>query len=270
MDVKSVFLNGNSKRKVYVQQPLGLESSEFPNHVCKLGKALYEVKQAPRAWYLKGTSSLGRWYLKCLGFDLKGYLSSDYVECIMKIKSTSGACELLRGKLVRWSVKKQKYVAMSFAEAELVADAGCCANILWMKSWLCDYAIMHEKVPIFYDNASAIATSNNLVLHSTTKHIDIRYNVLRDLILHHSSINNSASLSNKFGKSYFIVKFGISGLLHHVVTTIADRIRGFPVQSVRSSNVEELDSPYLLVLFIGTSQSRQHSKSESDSYYLSD
>nr|GEY64931.1 hypothetical protein [Tanacetum cinerariifolium] len=49
--------------------------------------------------------------------------------------------------------------------------------------------------------------------------------VLRDLIVHHSSINNSASLCNKFGGFYFIFKFGISGLLHHVVTTIADRIR---------------------------------------------
>nr|GEW60791.1 reverse transcriptase domain-containing protein [Tanacetum cinerariifolium] len=46
--------------------------------------------------------------------------------------------------------------------------------------------------------------------------------------------------------------------------------RGFPSQSVRSSNAIALDSPYLLVLITGTSQSRQHGKSESDSYYLSD
>ncbi|GJX73037.1 hypothetical protein Tco_0311632 [Tanacetum coccineum] len=38
------------------------------------------------------------------------------------------------GKLVCWSAKKQQYVAMSSAEDEYVADAGCCANILWMKS----------------------------------------------------------------------------------------------------------------------------------------
>nr|GEZ33199.1 hypothetical protein [Tanacetum cinerariifolium] len=44
----------------------------------------------------------------------------------------------------------------------------------------------------------------------------------------------------------------------------------FSAQSVRSSNTVELDSPYLLVLITGTSQSRQHGKSESDSYYLSD
>nr|GEU61812.1 hypothetical protein [Tanacetum cinerariifolium] len=44
----------------------------------------------------------------------------------------------------------------------------------------------------------------------------------------------------------------------------------FPAQSVRSSNADALDSPYLLVLIIRTSQSRQDDKSESDSYYLSD
>ncbi|GKA75191.1 hypothetical protein Tco_0781569 [Tanacetum coccineum] len=51
------------------------------------------------------------------------------------------------------------------------------------------------------------------------------YRVLRGFLLHRSSVYNSASLSNKFGGFYFIFKFGISGLLHQVVTAIADRIR---------------------------------------------
>nr|GEU28863.1 retrovirus-related Pol polyprotein from transposon TNT 1-94 [Tanacetum cinerariifolium] len=51
MDVKSAFLNGKLKEEVYVKQPLRFESSTFPNHVCKLDKALYGLKNAPRAWY---------------------------------------------------------------------------------------------------------------------------------------------------------------------------------------------------------------------------
>ncbi|GKG18812.1 hypothetical protein Tco_0375911, partial [Tanacetum coccineum] len=47
-------------------------------------------------------------------------------------------------------------------------------------------------------------------------------------------------------------------------------LTGFPAQSIGSSNADALDSPYLLVLNTGTSQSRQHDMSESDSYYLSD
>ena len=51
MDVKSVFLNGYIMEKVYVKQPPGFENEKFPNHVYKLSKALYSLKQAPRAWY---------------------------------------------------------------------------------------------------------------------------------------------------------------------------------------------------------------------------
>ncbi|GJT69389.1 retrovirus-related pol polyprotein from transposon TNT 1-94 [Tanacetum coccineum] len=90
-----------------------------------------------------------------LGSDLKGYSDSDYAGCNMDRKSTSGACQILGGKLVCWSAKKQQSVAMSSAEAEYM-------------------------VPIFCDNTSAIAISNNPVLHSRTKHIDIRYHFIRD------------------------------------------------------------------------------------------
>nr|GEW93268.1 retrovirus-related Pol polyprotein from transposon TNT 1-94 [Tanacetum cinerariifolium] len=110
-------------------------------------------------WYLKGTPSLGLWYPKCLGFNLKGYSDSDY------------------------SAKKQQSVTMSSAEAKYVVDVGCCTNILRRKSQLSDYNIHYKMVPIFNDNASAIAISNNSVLHSRTKHIDIRYHFIRDHIL---------------------------------------------------------------------------------------
>ncbi|GKB19413.1 hypothetical protein Tco_0853336 [Tanacetum coccineum] len=72
-------------------------------------------------------------------------------------KSTSGACQFLGGKLVCWSAKKQQSVAISSDEA--------------------------EYVPIVCDNTSAIAISNNPVLHSRTKHIDIRYHFIRDHVL---------------------------------------------------------------------------------------
>nr|GFA86528.1 hypothetical protein [Tanacetum cinerariifolium] len=81
------------------------------------------------------------------------------------------------------ALNETQYKAMSSVEVEYVAAAGCCANILWMKSQLTDYDIIYEKVPIFSDNTIAIAISNNLVLYSRTKHIDIRYHFIRDHIL---------------------------------------------------------------------------------------
>nr|GFA13066.1 retrovirus-related Pol polyprotein from transposon TNT 1-94 [Tanacetum cinerariifolium] len=51
MDVKTTFLNGILKEEVYVGQPPGFVSKQYPNHVYALDKALYGLKQAPRAWY---------------------------------------------------------------------------------------------------------------------------------------------------------------------------------------------------------------------------
>nr|GEV88614.1 hypothetical protein [Tanacetum cinerariifolium] len=51
MDVKTAFLNGNLKEEVYVAQPPGFVSKQYPDHMYALDKALYGLKQAPRAWY---------------------------------------------------------------------------------------------------------------------------------------------------------------------------------------------------------------------------
>jgi uncharacterized membrane protein YciS (DUF1049 family) len=51
MDVKSAFLNGYINELVYVEQPPGFEDEKKPNHVYKLRKVFYDLKQTPRAWY---------------------------------------------------------------------------------------------------------------------------------------------------------------------------------------------------------------------------
>ena len=64
MDVKTIFLwHGAIKEEVYVEQPLGFKVQDRDTHVCKLKKALYELKQAPRAWNERIDS-----YLMKLGF----------------------------------------------------------------------------------------------------------------------------------------------------------------------------------------------------------
>ena len=51
MDVTKTFLNGVIEEEVYIEQPQGFEVEDIVTHACKLKKAMYGVKQDPRAWY---------------------------------------------------------------------------------------------------------------------------------------------------------------------------------------------------------------------------
>lgn len=53
LDVKSVFLNGDLKEEVYMMQPEGFVIKGQERMVYKLWKALYGLRQEPRAWYSK-------------------------------------------------------------------------------------------------------------------------------------------------------------------------------------------------------------------------
>jgi hypothetical protein len=66
------------------------------------------------------------------------------------------------------------------SKAEYIAAGHCCAQLLWMRQTLRDYGYKLTKVPLLCDNESAIRIADNPVEHSRTKHIAIRYHLLRD------------------------------------------------------------------------------------------
>nr|GEW04837.1 hypothetical protein [Tanacetum cinerariifolium]GEW73990.1 hypothetical protein [Tanacetum cinerariifolium] len=110
MDVKTAFLNGTLKEKVYVNQPDEFVDLHHPDKLYHLKKALYGLKQAPRAWYDELSN-----FLVSKGF------SKDHAGCLDTSKSTSGGIQFLGGdKLVSWSSKKQDCTLISSAKAEYV------------------------------------------------------------------------------------------------------------------------------------------------------
>ena len=82
--------------------------------------------------------------------------------------------------LVTWGSRKQQSIALSTTEAEYIAAAACCSQLLWLKQQLEDYGIKLPQMEIKCDNMSAINVSKNLVHHSRTKHIDVRHHFLCD------------------------------------------------------------------------------------------
>nr|GFA50272.1 reverse transcriptase [Tanacetum cinerariifolium] len=128
----TVFLNEILKEEVYIGQPLGFVSKQYPDHVYALDKALYGLKQAPRAWY----DVLSQFLIE------SGFQKGD--------------------KLVCWSSKKENCVSISTTESEYITISSCCAQVLWMRAQLTDYGFFYDKVPIFCDSKSEIAISCNL------------------------------------------------------------------------------------------------------------
>ncbi|GJW06298.1 putative ribonuclease H-like domain-containing protein [Tanacetum coccineum] len=259
MDVKSAFLYDKIEEEVYVCQPPGSKDSEFPDRVYKVENELYDLHQAPRAWYetlstylldngfqrglqvtqkddgifisqdkyvdeilkkfgfstVKTTSTPMETskplmkdenaedvdvhlYRSMIGslmyltssrpdiifvdspFDLEAYTDSDYAGASLDRKSTTRGCQFLRSRLISWQCKKQTVVANSTTEAEYVAAASCCGQVLWIQNQMLDYGYNFMNTKIFIDNESTICIVNNPVFHSKTKHIEIKHHFIRD------------------------------------------------------------------------------------------
>jgi len=82
--------------------------------------------------------------------------------------------------LVSWNCKKQACVALSTTEAKYIVAGICCAQSVWMKQQLEDFGVTHDHIPLKCDNTIAINLSRNPVMHSRTKHIEIRRHFLSD------------------------------------------------------------------------------------------
>ncbi|GJR43645.1 hypothetical protein Tco_1311748 [Tanacetum coccineum] len=121
--------------------------------------------------YIKGTSYLGLWYPKGTRVETIVYVNR---------KSTSGVCTFMGCCLTSWFSKKQTALAISTTEAEYVSAGKACQQALWMKQALVDYDINLDDIPVLCDNKGAIDLSKNPVLHSRTKHIEIRHHFLCD------------------------------------------------------------------------------------------
>nr|GEZ70293.1 copia protein [Tanacetum cinerariifolium] len=94
-----------------------------------------------RRMYLKGHPKLGLWYPKASPFDLVAFSYSDYGGASQDHKSTTGGSQFLGRRLISWQCKKQTIVVTSTSEAEYVAAASCCGQVLWIQNQLLDYGL---------------------------------------------------------------------------------------------------------------------------------
>ncbi|XP_062081408.1 secreted RxLR effector protein 161-like [Humulus lupulus] len=155
--------------------------------------------------YLAGTIEFGLWYSCDTNMSLVGYSDSDWAGSLDDRKSTSRGCFYIGNNLVSWFSKKQHSISLSTAEAEYIAAGSSCTQLIWLNKMLTDYGHPQKSLILFCDSTSAINISKNPVQHSRTKHIDIRYHFIRNMIesklLTISHVSTNAQLADLFTKA---------------------------------------------------------------------
>ncbi|MGB1481629.1 MAG: reverse transcriptase domain-containing protein [Flavobacteriales bacterium] len=138
--------------------------------------------------------------------DLMAFSDSDWAGDLDKRKSTSGFIFFINGGAVSWKSRTQKCVAQSSAEAEYIASSETAKEAVWLRSLISTVKgrEIEEPTMLNVDNQAAISIIKNPVCSSRTKHIELRYHLVRDYyerkiitVQHVPTESNAADLLTK-------------------------------------------------------------------------
>jgi hypothetical protein len=115
--------------------------------------------------------------------DVCGFADADWANSKVDRKSISGWVSKLNGDPVAWASKKQSVVALSTCEAELYAESEAIKELLWLRGLMKELRLHVQVGSVVHgDNQSTIAISKNGVKSGRTKHIDVRYHFITDVL----------------------------------------------------------------------------------------
>uniref|UniRef100_A0A2N9GRZ0 CCHC-type domain-containing protein n=1 Tax=Fagus sylvatica TaxID=28930 RepID=A0A2N9GRZ0_FAGSY len=134
--------------------------------------------------YLKGTAEHEILFSRQPGTNsVVGYVDADYAGEVDDKRSTTGYVFTLSGGPICWKSTLQSIVAMSTTEAEYMAVAEAAKEALWLKGLVKELGLNQGRVQMHCDSQSAIYLAKNQVYHARTKHIDVRFHKIRELIV---------------------------------------------------------------------------------------
>eukprot|EP00253_Pinus_taeda_P004933 PITA_04933 len=113
---------------------------------------------------------------------LRGTSDYDWAGDLDQRRSPSGYVFNLFGSAVSWMSKKQSIVALSTTEAEYVAAAHASKEVVWLQRLCSSMGLVQEAIRIDCDSQSAIFLVKNPAYHPKTKHIDVQYHFVKDMI----------------------------------------------------------------------------------------
>ncbi|CAH9146153.1 unnamed protein product [Cuscuta epithymum] len=162
--------------------------------------------------YVKSTSHFGLRFTPSPSFDIHAFSDSDWAGCLDDRKSTSGYAVFVGSNLISWVSRKQKTVARSSTEAEYKAIADVTAEVIWVVSLLRELGLSLPHSPrLWCDNLGATYMCVNPIFHARTKHVEIDYHFVRDLVakgaIHVRFLSTKDQLADVFTKPLSASRF---------------------------------------------------------------
>ncbi|KAL2235785.1 UNVERIFIED_CONTAM: Retrovirus-related Pol polyprotein from transposon TNT 1-94 [Sesamum indicum] len=134
--------------------------------------------------YLRGSIDISITFSKFSdNIQLIGYMDSNYANDRDSRKSTTSYIFSLCGSCISWKSQLQHIVALSTTEAEYIATTEAFKEAIWLEGLVKEIDFLKSKGTIFSDSQSSIELCKNYVFHDRTKHIDVRYHFIRDIVV---------------------------------------------------------------------------------------
>ncbi|GAB2294239.1 hypothetical protein Dimus_038287 [Dionaea muscipula] len=133
--------------------------------------------------YLNSSISVGLLFGKWTNsLDLAAFVDSDYAGDRDSRKSTTSYVVTLAGNCISWKSQLQPLVALSSTEAEYIAITDCFKEAIWIQGLLKEISVLDRNCTVYTDSQSALHLCKNPVHHERTKHVDVRFHFVRDII----------------------------------------------------------------------------------------
>jgi hypothetical protein len=133
--------------------------------------------------HLRGTITYGLRYTSNGGLFLHGYVDVDWEGSPVDWKSTSGYCFSLGYAMISWSSRKQGSISNSTIEAEYIATSDASKEAIWLIKLVSGlFGDKIERKVVHCDNQNCIKLTENPIFHDRSKHINMRYRYIRDLV----------------------------------------------------------------------------------------